>query len=379
MVAGHELVQVGPRQRVLLEREILVGAQVVDPQLVGCRLLAARPLVEEQHVGLHPLGVEHPRGQPQQRVHIALVQQLAPHRLARAAFEQHIIRHHHRRPAVHRQYRPHVLDEIELLVAGRGPEIVAHDHLALAPRLALLVHERHAALLPERRVGHHQPEALARVGRQAVAHVDWARPAVGANAVQIQVHHAQPGRVVHDLPAVQRPVPQVVPLVAVQRAVVLWVRDVIVRRQQEPARAAGRVGHRVRRPRPHHVHNRLDQRPRREVLPRPALGVLGVLLQQPLVNLTLHVDVQAGPRLAVDQLDQPLQLRRVLDLVLRLAEDHRDEPRALPQRGQDCAVMALQRLPIQPHQALPVAHRRRWRSPAPPPAPRRPSSGTAGT
>jgi hypothetical protein len=47
----------------------------------------------EQHVRLHPLGVEQARGQAQERMHVAFVQELSPDRLPCPAFEQDVIRH----------------------------------------------------------------------------------------------------------------------------------------------------------------------------------------------------------------------------------------------------------------------------------------------
>ena len=58
--------------------------------------------------------------------------------------------------------------------------------------------------------------------------------------------------------------------------------DVIVRREQEAARAAGRIADRLARLGAHHLHHRGDERARREVLARAAFHVLGVLLQQAL-------------------------------------------------------------------------------------------------
>ena len=46
-----------------------------------------------------------------------------------------------------------MLEEIELLVAGAGPEIVAVDDERLFGRLAPLVDDGDAALLAERRIG----------------------------------------------------------------------------------------------------------------------------------------------------------------------------------------------------------------------------------
>lgn len=44
--------------------------------------------------------------------------------------------------------------------------------------------------------------------------------------------------------------------------------------------------------------------------------MLGVLLQQPLLDVGLDVDAQPHPGLAINEGDQPAQLGRVLDLIL---------------------------------------------------------------
>jgi len=56
---------------------------------------------------------------------------------------------------------------------------------------------------------------------------------------------------------------------------------------------------------------------------------LGRSSQQALVDFALHIDVEADPGLAVDQVNQAAQLSRILDPILGLAEDHWDEPGAL--------------------------------------------------
>jgi hypothetical protein len=103
LVAGHELIQVGPHEGRLLEGKGLVRAQVVDPHLSGPRRLAGRLAVEEEHVGLDALRVEDAGRQAQEGVHVALVQELAAHDLARAALEEHVVGHDDRRAAVHRR------------------------------------------------------------------------------------------------------------------------------------------------------------------------------------------------------------------------------------------------------------------------------------
>ena len=106
---------------VFFQREVHVRAQVVDPELFRPRLFLRRFAVEEEDVRLHALRVEDAGGQAQQGVHVGLLEQFAPDGLARAAFEQHVVRHHHRRAAVLLEDGEDVLEEVELLVAGASP------------------------------------------------------------------------------------------------------------------------------------------------------------------------------------------------------------------------------------------------------------------
>jgi hypothetical protein len=108
-------------------------------------------------------------------------------------------------------------------------------------------------------------------------------------------------------------------LVAVKLEV---LADVVVRDQQEPAGTASWVVDGLARRRPHHVNDGLDQRARRKVLSRSALHVSGVFLQKALVGVSLHVGIERGPLLFVNEVsDQTAQLGWVLNLVLRLAEE----------------------------------------------------------
>ena len=93
----------------------------------------------------------------------------------------------------------------------------------------------------------------------------------------------------------------------------------------------------------------------REVLARSRLHVLGVLLQQPLVGIAFHVSVERHPVLAVDQVrDEPLELRRVLDAVLALAEDDTHHARSAPEFGEDVTVVDLQIVTVTAQERLPV-------------------------
>ncbi len=105
----------------------------------------------------------------------------------------------------------------------------------------------------------------------------------------------------------------------------------------------------------HHVHHRGDERARREILARAAFNVLGVLLQQPLVSVTLHVGGETGPLFLVNQVnDEPAELGRVLDFVLRLAENDAEHPRPFAEFLQCMAVMNFKIIAIQLQQCVPA-------------------------
>ena len=146
IVAFDEVLQVLQLERIGLEGEVLVGPQVVDPQLLRPWRLAGRLSVKEEHIGLDSLGVEDARGQAQQRVNVAVLQQPSPHSLACSALEEDVIRHHNRRPAVDLEQIADVLQEVELLVGCCGPEIISVIRKRFSLGLVLIIHNGDAAL-----------------------------------------------------------------------------------------------------------------------------------------------------------------------------------------------------------------------------------------
>jgi hypothetical protein len=85
------------------------------------------------------------------------------------------------------------------------------------------------------------------------------------------------------------------------------------------------------------------------------LHVGGVLFQQAFVGVALHIHAQRGPGLAADQVaDQPLQLGRILNAVLRLAKDGAQHTGLFAQLDQNVPVMRVQRIAVKALQALPI-------------------------
>src|SRR5439155_21618766 len=218
------------------------------------------------------------RRQAQQRVHIRLLEQLAADRLSCSAFEEHVVRHDDGSSAMLFENREDMLEKVELLVAGRRPEVVAVNRQALLLRLALLINNRYAALLPEWRIGHHHFIIFAALAAERITNLDrHLVRSVRADAVQQHVHAAQPRHTVYQFYAVQRFSRQSLFLLAVE-LVTARFRQVIVRRQQEPTRTTRRIADGHLRLGSHHVNDRRNQRPRRKILSRSTFHIRRVLL-----------------------------------------------------------------------------------------------------
>ena len=161
VVALNELVEVFTLQRSCLQGEVLVGSEIIYPELLRPRCFAGRLLVEEENIGLHALRIEQASRETKKRVDIALVQQLPADRLPCPAFEKNIVRYDDRRAAVLFQQGFDVLKKVQLLVGGRRPEIVAFDDFRFPRHFAVIRHDRRTALLAEGRIGHHDLVAIA--------------------------------------------------------------------------------------------------------------------------------------------------------------------------------------------------------------------------
>jgi hypothetical protein len=73
----------------------------------------------------------------------------------------------------------------------------------------------------------------------------------------------------------------------------------------------------------------LSMRARREVLPRAALGLFGVLLEEPFVEIAEPFGLGAVPVERVDALDDGTQVPGLAERSRRVGEDGLDAPRAL--------------------------------------------------
>ena len=128
-----------------------VGAEVVDPQLLGPRFFLSRFVLEEQHVGFDALGVEDAGGQSQQRVAVALLQQVRAYGLSGSAFEQDVVGDDDRAAAIDFQQGLDVLDEVELFVLRAGPEVLPFVAGAFFLQIAVFGDDRDTALFSERK------------------------------------------------------------------------------------------------------------------------------------------------------------------------------------------------------------------------------------
>ena len=100
-----------------------VGAQVVDPHFLGVAFVFLTT-GEEQYIGLHALSVEDASGQAQDSVQVALVHEIGTDLFADVAFKEHVIWQHDGGATTGQEGTVDMLEEAELLVAGRKSEII---------------------------------------------------------------------------------------------------------------------------------------------------------------------------------------------------------------------------------------------------------------
>ncbi len=217
MVACDELVEVGASEAVLLEGEVLVGAQVVEPDGLSPWGLTGWFAVEEDDVGLDALRVEDAGGQSQDGVQVAFMHELAAHGFAGSAFEQDVVGHDHGGAAVLGEQALDVLYEVELLVGGGGPEVGTVVGDGLFVRFADLVDDSDARLLAEGRIGDDDGVVFGRRIAQAIVSTNrrFVLAIIRPDAVEEQVHRAEPRDPVYKLNAAQCVVLQVLLLVSV--------------------------------------------------------------------------------------------------------------------------------------------------------------------
>ena len=175
----------------LFQRKVNVGAKIVDPDGLRLRFGAGRTLIEEDDVRFDARLIEDARGQTQDCMQITGSKQLLADDLASAALKEHVVRHDHRSLARGFQDGIDVLDEIELLIAAGGPEILTVIYEVLFLLFAFLIGEGEGGFFAEGRVGENVIHAIAGIGEQRIAVGDRNAAVNIPDVVQVQIHQAQ--------------------------------------------------------------------------------------------------------------------------------------------------------------------------------------------
>ncbi len=110
--------------------------------------------------------------------------------------------------------------------------------------------------------------------------------------------------------------------------------EILKRRQQEPTRAACRIGNSHHWFRSHHLDDCSNNRSRREVLSGSASHIISVSGQQAFVNFTFHIQVELRPIFTINHLNEEMKFGRIVDLALRLGKDQANQTRTFAQLAQ---------------------------------------------
>ena len=180
-----------------------------------------------------------------------------------------------------------MLEEVELLVLRACPEVLTLVGVGLRLEFALHVDDADRALLAEGRIGQNHRKPLAGVARKAV-HTGPNGARVRVDAVQVQVHDAEPGGRGHNVHSLDEAPPKMALLVRCEGAPVL-AEDIVVGSEQEAPSAAGWIAHGVVRPGCMTSTIARIRLARGEVLTGPLGRLLRRLGEKTLVDVALHV------------------------------------------------------------------------------------------
>ena len=191
MITGDEVQQIGILHRMLFQRKVNVGAEIIDPDGLRLRFGAGRTLIEENDVRFDTRLIEDARGQTQDCMQITGSKQLLADDLASAALKEHVVRHDYRSLARGFQDGIDVLDEIELLVAAGGPEILTVIYEVFFLLFDFLIGEGEGGFFTEGRIYENVVHPVAVIGEQRVSVRHGYVSVNVADVVQIEIHQAQ--------------------------------------------------------------------------------------------------------------------------------------------------------------------------------------------
>ena len=240
IVAGNEIGQIRVCHGILLQGEVDVGAQIVDPDLSRLLFRTCRAFIEKDHVGFNTGLVEDSRRQAENGVQVRGVEQLFAHSLSRAALKEDVVWHDHGGLAGALQDRVDVLHKVELLVAAGGPEIRTVVGQVLFLLLPFLVGEGVGGFFAKGWIRQHIVHAIAGVREQGIAPRDGNAAIDIADVVQIQIHQAELEGGGDQLVSVEGAVFQKFLLLPVQ-AVPPWGGQIVLGRGEKAAAAAAGV------------------------------------------------------------------------------------------------------------------------------------------
>ena len=204
IVGSDKIVEVTPLEGILLEGEMLVCPQIVDPELLGPWLLLRGLTVEEKDIRLHPLSIEDAGGESQERMDIGLLEKLPPDRLPCPSLEEDIIRQHHGGAAMLLEDREDVLEEVELLVACAGPEVVTVDREGVLRLLSVSPDDCDAAFLSKGRIGQNHVVFPMLPGKGILGRDrEIGRIGIAPDTVEEEIHCAKPSHTIDQLNAVE--------------------------------------------------------------------------------------------------------------------------------------------------------------------------------
>ena len=96
----------------------------------------------------------------------------------------------------------------------------------------------------------------------------------------------------------------------------------------------------------HHLNHRLDEGTWGEILACAAFDIFGVFLQESFINFAFDINIHSHPGFPINEIDDALELGRVLNFVLRFAKDHTQHPISSGKFSEDVPVMVFEGIAV---------------------------------
>lgn len=100
-----------------------IRTKIIEPYMFRVSCLATGFLFEKEYICLHSIGIENPSRKTENCMKVTIMEYLLSDDLSCSSLEEDIVRKDYRCSSTDLEKCVNMLDEVQLLIAGRRPEV----------------------------------------------------------------------------------------------------------------------------------------------------------------------------------------------------------------------------------------------------------------